>query len=468
MLAPFSTNPRPRRGALRAFAALLCAAALFAGSAPRAADDDLDFDDEAFEELDVTPEEAEPEKTSFVDVSGMLGFLTIVNINPDAREIGDVDWGGFSGLAVTGDLQLDFMLPKEWKLRLSGTGYYDSIYHINGRDDYPDDFLDEYESELEIFEAYIQGSLTSRLDLKMGRQIINWGYADSFRVVDVLNPMDLRLPGTQEIEDLRLPRAMTALDYYFGDWSLSGILVHERRFSKVPVYGSDFYPVDIPAPPSDDPDRWGWDEYGVSLVGALSGLDLSLRYAHVYEDQQILEIDPDTSQLTLVREMIDMIGGGIQGTVGSWLFKGEAAYVPDFKTTFPSEQDTGRIDGLIGIEYYGFSNNQTVAMEAVHRHIIGWEPILEGEPENLRRDRTDLALRYTAMFLNERLDFTLLGILFGVADGDGGMYRASLEFEYTDSISMLADLIIYQGGEDPVFDIIRNNDRFALRVQYHF
>ena len=36
---------------------------------------------------------------------------------------------------------------------------------------------------------------------------------DNLRVTDVLNPMDLRVPGLTDIDDLRLPVTMIKLDY---------------------------------------------------------------------------------------------------------------------------------------------------------------------------------------------------------------------------------------------------------------
>jgi len=68
------------------------------------------------------------------------------------------------------------------------------------------------------------------------------------RVTDILNPLDNRLPGMVDIKNLRLPVAMTKLDYYTGLWNLSGIMIHEARFDKTPVFNSDFYPGAGPLP----------------------------------------------------------------------------------------------------------------------------------------------------------------------------------------------------------------------------
>ena len=44
-----------------------------------------------------------------------------------------------------------------------------------------------------------------------------WGISESFRVVDVVNPIDTRKPGMTDIEDLRLAVAMTRFDLYTAD-----------------------------------------------------------------------------------------------------------------------------------------------------------------------------------------------------------------------------------------------------------
>ncbi len=108
------------------------------------------------------------------------------------------------------------------------------------------------------------------LDIKVGRQIIVWGRSDNMRVTDVLNPLDLREPGLTDIEDLRMPVAMTRLDFYHGNWNVTGVAVHEQRSDKKPSYGSDFYPLPLvfgPLPdkePKSEIDNTGFAEIGVN------------------------------------------------------------------------------------------------------------------------------------------------------------------------------------------------------------
>ncbi|MEC8478391.1 MAG: DUF1302 family protein [SAR324 cluster bacterium] len=89
-------------------------------------------------------------------------------------------------------------------------GVYDALPEKN-REAY-----DQYRQSLmenELREAYFQISPLSFMDLKLGRQIMIWGTADSLSVVDVLNPRDNRVPGLIDVEDARLPLNALKVDF---------------------------------------------------------------------------------------------------------------------------------------------------------------------------------------------------------------------------------------------------------------
>ena len=45
------------------------------------------------------------------------------------------------------------------------------------------------QSEVELYDAYVEGSITDSLDMKLGRQVVIWGRSDTLRVTDILNPL---------------------------------------------------------------------------------------------------------------------------------------------------------------------------------------------------------------------------------------------------------------------------------------
>jgi hypothetical protein len=203
------------------------------------------FEDEGKETQTAVAEESS--LPSFLSIDGYLKLSSVYAFLAHEAAGTDTSWHGLTRLRPEVKLIVDADLPEGWQARVSDHAFYDFAFSINGRENYTDDVLDSYETEIEFDEVYLQGSLTKDLDIKAGRQIVVWGRSDNIRITDVLNPLELRWPGLVDIEKLRLAVTMTKLDYYFKGWNLSGIVLHEVRYNRNPEFGSDFF-SGYPAP----------------------------------------------------------------------------------------------------------------------------------------------------------------------------------------------------------------------------
>ncbi|MDQ7068123.1 MAG: DUF1302 family protein [Sulfurimonas sp.] len=188
------------------------------------AEEDLELDFGGFDEeiLDSSEEiitdEEESQTPSNFTLSGNIAFKSAYGYRD--HSVDGVEYSGINQAQTALFLQADYKFNDDWKMRVSGDGFYDAYYDVSNQT-FNDDVLNAYRTQLRFDDTYIQGRLTRDIDLKVGRQIVVWGKSDSIRITDVINPLDNRLPGMTDIEDLRLPTSMAKLDYYFGDWSLS-------------------------------------------------------------------------------------------------------------------------------------------------------------------------------------------------------------------------------------------------------
>ncbi|MBW2544027.1 MAG: DUF1302 family protein [Deltaproteobacteria bacterium] len=382
---------------------------------------------------------------------------------------GETDWRGLSRLRSELNLELNARVSSSWQARISGKGAYDFAYEIRGRDEFTDNVLDNYEKELELGETYIQGSLTKNLDIKLGRQIVVWGKSDNIRVTDVLNPLDIREPGLTDIEDLRLPVTMTRLDYYIGDWSLTGIAIHEIRFNKNPEYGSDFYPSSTPPPHEDKPDsRCKNTEYAAAINGIFSGWDISFYWADYYSDMphtRLVSAAPPRTEWKHAR--LKMFGAAFNQALGNWLLKTEAAHIDGFEFFNSPGREYSRIDVLAGMEYSGFKDT-TLSVEAADRHINDFDEALKLAPDNAREDEFQWVFRLTRDFLNETLVLTLLASTYGATGQDGAFQRFSAEYDITDSVQISGGVVFYQSGDLAMYRNIGDNDRLFCEIKYSF
>jgi hypothetical protein len=426
-------------------------------------DDDLEGVLEGFEEPPVTSTAAElPSPDSPWQWSGAITLASAYNFAHDAPAPGMTDYRGFSRLRVKLDLETDYRINNAWKFHADGHMFRDFIYQLRDQD-YTDEVLDDYRQEIELDELYIQGSLTRSLDLKLGRQIVVWGKSDNLRVTDVLNPLDLREPGMVDIEDLRLPTAMTRLDWYVGDWNLSAILVHERRFNRNPAFGSDFYPFPVKLPHRDRPHNGiSNTEYALAFSGVFSGWDIAFYAADLYVDQPHQEVRAGGPVLEYARS--SMVGSAVNIAIGNWLLKGEAAHFRGLEYSSLPGEKRSRSDLLLGVEYSGF-DDASLSFELVDRHLHNYDPLLRSE--GVRRDELQSALRFQGDYLHDRLHLILLNSLY-LQGEPAGFSRASLGYDLADALTLTGGLVLYHGGEKMPFGAFGDNDRLFLDLKYSF
>lgn len=406
----------------------------------------------------------------WVHLGGHTKAAASYNFAHGAPEAGETDWRGLSRLKVELLLELDAKLGDGWRAFVSGKGFYDFVYSLKGRDEYTQDVLNAYESELELRDTYLQGSLTKNLDIKIGRQIVVWGKSDNIRVVDRINPLDLREPGLTDIEDLRLPVTMTKLDYYWGDFNLSGMAIHEVRFNQTPPYGSDFYPLEIPPPPEVVPDsKLENTQFALALSGIFSGWDLALYWADLYNAETYLDVVAPGFPPVVVQKhaRINMVGAATNVALGNWMLKAEAAWLDGLRfTTQPDKTYTG-LDLLAGVEYSGFSDT-VISLEIADQHIIDHDDELSQEPVRRDEDQIQWVARLTRDFMNETLSLTLLLSVYGEMWQDGAFQRLSAQYDITDALMVNGGVVFYQSGDLPMFEDVEDNDRLFLEFKYSF
>lgn len=448
--------------------------------------DDLEgFSDETNDEIagfsddepvETAAEEETPHPSDFT-LGGNIAFKTSVGYIK--HEVDGSDYTGFNQAQSALYLQFDGKLSDDWKLRISGDAFYDAIYDLRSNEDYRDEVLDDYRTQLRLDDTYIQGRVTSDLDLKAGRQVVVWGKSDNIRITDVINPLDNRLPGMTDIEDLRLSVGMLKFDYYTGQWNLSAMIIPENRIMMEATPRGEFFPVDTvfnvpggivdPFPELKTP-ATSWDnmQYAFAANGVFSGWDLSVYAADVLDQKWhfIENPQPNTPLSARTVSKIKMLGSAVNISEGSWLFKAEAAFLDGVKyNNTPDEKR--RLDALVGFEYMGIADT-TLSFELANRHIFDHEAKMQIQADFVEQDEMQTALRATRSFLNETIDLTALVSMFGEKWENGGFARIWIEYELMQAVNVNVGLVDYIGGDKPFTESIKDNDRIFADIQYSF
>ncbi len=429
---------------------------------------------------EASPGKEEGEQASLFSLDGFVRLDSSYNFAHKAPKGGappdGTDYRGLSKLRVALQLELSFDFSEEWKLFLSGQANRDFAYQLNGRDTYTQEVLDQYEQESEFREVYLRVSPGSDLDLKLGRQIVVWGKSDNIRITDVLNPIDNREPGVVDIEDIRLPVTMSRLDYFFGDWSLTAIAVHEVRFNKDPVFGSDFFPLPFRQPPERVPsDGGGNTEYALALSGIFSGYDVAFYWARIFDDAaHVTSPTGSTNPVScfvpggceLRHSRLNMLGAAYNIAVGNWLWKTEAAIFEGLEFFSRPGEKFKRLDFLFGFEYTPVPDS-VISVEASDRHILNFRGELEQPPDSTPRNINQYVFAYRADMLRQQLHLVALAIFFGREAERGSIRRVSATYDLFDAFSIGGGIVTYHPGNF-ILDVARNNDRIFFDTKYSF
>jgi len=419
----------------------------------------------------------EPERpwslTGSVSVASSINYL-------DHDSATGTDYTGLQKLRTRLNLQLDFELPGSWQGRFAGYTFYDAAHRIQGRDDYTDAVIDAYEWEIDSQEMWLQGEVVEDLDLKVGRQIVNWGRSETLRILDVLNPLDNREPGLVDIEDLRLPVTMVRLDYYWGAWSLRLISLPEIRFDRRPPVGSDFVPFDVVPPERQPGTSFKNTEWAAAATGVFEAWDVSFHVARYWNDAPYI-VSEATSPTGLIEKhsRLFLAGAGGNYTIGSWLLKAELAYLDgiDYPVIDRLEEtpvgpipvvgtiERSRLDVMGGIEYYGIAET-TVSLDVANRYINDFDSRMRAF--DAQENSLESALRISSEFMNARLRTTVLGVMFGERAQDGSIVRLQASYDLRDALVLTGGILFFWNGDPEILSDIDDNDRIFFQLKYSF
>jgi hypothetical protein len=445
-------------------------------------DDDVlsGFDDDGEENITeketASATEEENWKQALLNFSGSVGISTSYSYAKDApTDKTQADWSGLTKLRPYFSLTWDKKLGENWKTRISGKAFYDLVYSMKDRETFSDEVLNELEKEVELRELYLEGSPFGNLDIKLGKQIVAWGVANTLRVVDVLNPTDSLEFGMTDLEDVRLPIVMTKLDYYLGDLKLEAVVVHQIEFNKSAPFGGDYNPSTqkltevIPESSTEN------TEYGLALIGTFGGWDASLHWAQYFDDSSHFKITKITiipgvgvvPTLEQRHSRLTMGGATLSIPSGNFLWNAEAAKLQGMEFALVTDKTFSRTDALVGTEYSGWSDT-SLTLEFGVQHLNDFDLKLEASPDSQLEDRIATTISFMQDYINQSLHLSMFGMMIGKSGQDGGVNRMSLEYDVMDAFSITGGLMLYQTGDNAYFESLNENDRLFFEARYSF
>ncbi|HIN86144.1 MAG TPA: hypothetical protein EYN06_06660 [Myxococcales bacterium] len=487
----------------RLFPWMLVAALLFGGTAfaqettlsPPADDDWGDENDS--DDFDFGDADTQDDKKVIKDSNAPSNWSFRGFIRTDwalwAERLNDSPW-------AKGRQNLDLKLSYKkgiFRFLAAGHAEYDLAYLVN-RDKYDQSTLDTYEWDVQSREILAAISLGD-VEITLGRQIVAWGEGDALSLLDVVNPRDMREPGSADIDDLRLPVLSSRIGWFIGSHRLEAMVIHESDFGLRPSAMGEFSPLPhlintqlsefFPGLPAsnflanknifyvDKQERFSLEgqQYLMRWVYKGPGVDLGLYGAYVHDQQGTIELPPTAvisqeKDLPLTLDHAQYWVTGVSGAAvwDSFLFKWEIAAELERSVnvgTFPeiSSVKTDLAGGVLGITWTGVSNLM-ISLESSNRWYLD-------RPEHLlvELDQPLFALRGQYTMLRERLKLSAMVIMMGLKAEMGWMARVEANYELRDGLKLGLGYISYQPGDE--FGLLlglTNHDRIVAQLRWDF
>jgi len=377
------------------------------------------------------------------------------------------------------ELKPEAVFDNGWEFRSRALLWYDAAMDVrtDNNTDLTPSIKQHYRTATQIKEAYLMYG-GDAFDLRIGQQQIVWGKTDGLRMLDVVNPLDMREFILDDFLDSRVGLVAARLNYYPDtemEQEIELLVIPDARAAQAAPAGSRwaFHTPTTPAGlslktlPTEQP-NWSVKntEYGAAWRGNLEGWDVSANYFYGWKDSPnaFRRITPGIMTLQLKHLRMHTLGGSMSNAFGSWVLRGEfAANVQEGinangLTFADTVQRKTTLNAAIAAEWS--AHNWIISPQFFIRHIQQWNNSLL-EPQ----DSGFWTLRIATDFMHEKLKPEIL--LLADWSAGGWLARPKTAYEWSDQITMTFGADIF-GGNHGFLGQFASNDRIYVETEYTF
>lgn len=361
----------------------------------------------------------------------------------------------------------DFTL-QELRTQLQFADYSDKGEFFASIDVLHDQVLPGNEVSLGVREAWLKFlAFDDRLEVKAGRQALNWGTGDLLFANDLfgkdwnsffIGRKDPYLKVPTDAFRVNLRRLPVGVDLVYIPRFTADILPDPMRL-----------PMEFPVPPGmifagvEEPrGEFGDGEVALRLYRRLGAGTASLyAYKGYTSTPEAARVDSSGTLMTAYHPELRAYGASMRGSLAGGVYWAEGVYrdIPDNRDGADPMLPVERADLIVGYErsfgeaaswelqYYGaFELEDRPGLEATDRHLV--------------------TLRLEKRWLDETLHLSLFA--FHSPDDEDGHVRPYLAYDYTDEIQLTVGANVFYGDPGTLFGDLDEGDNLYARMRYSF
>jgi len=416
-----------------------------------------------------SPSESQTASASPVHLGGFLaGLLGYTYGDPSHWSRG----------VVRGYLEARGRLAQNVSWKLSGRADADIVYFTSNY--YPDAVKRDQRADFFWGENYLDFS-AGDWDFRVGAQNIVWGEVVGLFFADVVSARDMREFLLPPFDVIRIPQWAARAEYTWNDSHVELVWIPVPVFDNIGKPGSDFYPVPLPAPPTEatgtairnpvKPERTiSNGNYGIRANTLVEGWDLAAFFYRSYSAQPTFYAVPSEEPALRFQyepryDRIWQAGGTVTKDLGEVVLRSEAVYTRGQGQ--PLADPIGgdgvvkrpTFDWIASVEW-PFAVDSRLNVQLFQRWIDGGDD--------------DLAIKSggfgASVFLSYRLDDRWEPqILYIQSFADaGGLFRPRLNWYPAKNWAVGFGVDIFSGPSDGYFGRYDEKDRVYAEFRYTF
>ena len=428
---------------------------------------------------------------------GIALFGLLLSSTTDA-EIADfaIDSGLFYGYGNAAGESMQQTAQAEAKLEFRMSDRWRAVLSARARLDFADELepgqspVDTYSEAsrpvviddigtLELRDAYVERLLPSGV-LRLGKQQIVWGRLDGIKVLDVLNPMNLREFILEDFGESRIGLWSAYLDVSTAKWRFEIAAIPDNTGHAIPDRGAWF---ELTAPryrygadPGGSAPAVTTDRGNISVDNSAIGIRLSsgvgnaefslLGYSGLDHEPlgRLLSIG-DAIVVERFYERRELLGLSFETALGALALRAELAHQPAraFNTRDPLSLETVDLDqntAAIGIDIDG-PLDMFINVQYLYDR-------LEDAPQNVVRPTID---RITTVYLRRSFAYDAFEITarwyYSQVLGDQ-MMSVGLRYAFNDNTALRLAADNFRGDANGPFGQFADQDRITLALAHTF
>lgn len=341
-----------------------------------------------------------------------------------------------------------------WTLDSVLLGRYRSQY-----DDAGGRLEDRMQSDQDLRELYVTWASDS-WQWRLGQQQIAWGRGDYFRLVDVLNPLDLReflLPYIDDYSLGRQTRPMAVVEVYGDNLEHQFVLAPRTKTTRFAPAGADFAIAGQPQglPEDDEHERADIGWRGKTLV---DGTDLDLYLFDGLSPDPVYVVE-EGRQVEQQRRR-SLVGASFARPAGDWVVRGDFVHLFHEPLQTPTGADNvPKSAALLGLDMT--RNEWTVNLQATvsHRH---------DAPSSLQQSNSwEASAAVLKDWSKQRLNAGVLW-LYNHETQSSHLFKVNLGYRPWNQWYVETGFIGFSGGERTQYGQFDQRDRVYLQVRRDF